>query len=196
VTLRVPGGTAAESLPDTRAAYGKGNMQMAEHLEEIKEELREEDTLHGRFLTFSLADDVYGLPIEYTVEIIGIQSITIVPKVPDYIKGIINLRGKIIPVIDVRLKFGKMPAEYNDRTCVIVIEIGDMSVGLIVDNVDEVLTIEDSSIAAPPANRMGFENRYIMGIGKIGGKVQLLLDCQKLLLGDEFSNMGMPHEDE
>jgi purine-binding chemotaxis protein CheW len=170
-------------------------MQMAENFEEIKEELREEDTLHGRFLTFTLVNDVYGLPIEYIVEIIGIQSITIVPNVPDYIKGIINLRGKIIPVIDVRLKFGKEPAEYNDRTCVIVIEIGDISVGLIVDNVDEVLTIEDENIAAPPANRIGFENRYIMGIGKINGRIQLLLDCQKLLLGDEFAGM-LPSEDE
>ncbi|MDR1573573.1 MAG: chemotaxis protein CheW [Clostridiales Family XIII bacterium] len=169
---------------------------MAENFEEIKEELREEDTLQGRFLTFTLVNDVYGLPIEYVVEIIGIQSITIVPKVPAYIKGIINLRGKIIPVIDVRLKFGKEPAEYNDRTCVIVIEISDTSVGLIVDNVDEVLTIEDDNIAAPPANRMGFENRYIMGIGKIGGRVQLLLDCQKLLLGDEFANMSISDEGE
>jgi purine-binding chemotaxis protein CheW len=79
---------------------------------------------------------------------------------------------------------------------VIVIEISDVSVGLIVDNVDEVLTIEDDNIAAPPANRMGFENRYIMGIGKINGKVQLLLDCQKLLLGDEFAHMGLPDEGE
>jgi purine-binding chemotaxis protein CheW len=173
----------------------KGDRQMAENFEEIKEELREEDTLHGRFLTFTLVNDVYGLPIEYIVEIIGIQSITIVPNVPAYIKGIINLRGKIIPVIDVRLKFNKEPAEYNDRTCVIVIEINDIPVGLIVDNVDEVLSIEDGSIAAPPANRIGFENRYIMGIGKMNGKVQLLLDCQKLILGDEFSNMGMPDED-
>jgi purine-binding chemotaxis protein CheW len=170
--------------------------KMAENFEEIKDELREEDTLKGRFLTFTLVEDVYGLPIEYIVEIIGIQSITVVPNVPDYIKGIINLRGKIIPVIDVRLKFGKFPAEYDDRTCVIVIEISDISVGLIVDNVDEVLTIEDDNIAAPPANRVGFENRYIMGIGKIGGNVQLLLDCQKLLLGDEFANMSMPEEAE
>jgi purine-binding chemotaxis protein CheW len=168
---------------------------MAENFEEIREE-REEDTLQGRFLTFTLVDDIYGLPIEYIVEIIGIQSITIVPNVPNYIKGIINLRGKIIPVIDVRLKFGKPAAEYDDRTCVIVIEISDISVGLIVDNVDEVLTIEEDNIAAPPANRMGFENRYIMGIGKMGGNVQLLLDCQKLLLGDEFAHMSMPDEAE
>jgi purine-binding chemotaxis protein CheW len=174
----------------------RGIRKVAENFEEIKEEIQEEDTLRGRFLTFTLVDDVYGLPIEYVVEIIGIQSITIVPNAPQYIKGIINLRGKIIPVIDVRLKFSKEPAEYNDRTCVIVIEISDVSVGLIVDNVDEVLTIEDGNIAAPPANRMGFENRYIMGIGKINGKVQLLLDCEKLLLGDEFAHMDLPDETE
>ncbi|MDR3294348.1 MAG: chemotaxis protein CheW [Clostridiales Family XIII bacterium] len=148
--------------------------------------VREEDTLQGRFLTFTLGEEVYGIAIKYVVEIIGIQSITVVPEVPQYIKGIINLRGKIIPVIDVRLKFGKMPAEYDDRTCIIVIELSDVSVGLIVDNVDEVLTIEEHNIAAPPANRTGFENRYIMGIGKIGGHVQLLLDCHKLLRGDEY----------
>jgi purine-binding chemotaxis protein CheW len=156
---------------------------MAEIFEEA---LKTEDTLQGRFLTFTLGQEIYGIAIKYVVEIIGIQSITVVPEVPHYIKGIINLRGKIIPVIDVRLKFGKEPTEYNDRTCVIVIEIGEVSVGLIVDNVDEVLTIEEHDIAAPPANRTGFENRYIMGIGKIGNRVQLLLDCEKLLKSDEF----------
>ncbi|MDR1570896.1 MAG: chemotaxis protein CheW [Clostridiales Family XIII bacterium] len=150
-----------------------------------------EDTLQGRFLTFTLGDEIYGLAIRYVVEIIGIQSITIVPEVPQYIKGIINLRGKIIPVIDVRLKFGKDEAEYSDRTCIIVIEIGDVSVGLIVDNVDEVLTIDENDIAAPPANRTGFENRYIMGIGKIGNNVQLLLDCERLIRTDAFGLEGL-----
>jgi purine-binding chemotaxis protein CheW len=160
---------------------------MADVFEEIRKE--EEDTLQGRFLTFSLDSEIYGIAIRYVVEIIGIQSITVVPEVPNYIKGIINLRGKIIPVIDVRLKFGKEPAAYTDRTCIIVIEIGDFSVGLIVDNVDEVLTINEDNIAAPPANRTGFENRYIMGIGKIGRDVQLLLDCEKLLKSDAFAAM-------
>jgi purine-binding chemotaxis protein CheW len=159
---------------------------MAEVFEDV---VREEDTLQGRFLTFTLDKEIYGIAIRYVVEIIGIQSITVVPEVPQYIRGIINLRGKIIPVIDVRLKFGKAEAEYDDRTCIIVIEIGDVSVGLIVDNVEEVLTIEEQDIAAPPANRTGFENRYIMGIGKIGNNVQLLLDCEKLLKSDEFGHM-------
>lgn len=146
----------------------------------------EEDTQHGRFLTFTLEDEVYGIEIKYVTEIIWIQSITKVPEVPHYVKGIINLRGKIIPVIDVRLKFGKEPMEYDDRTCIVVIDINEVSVGLIVDNVDEVLTIDDQDIAAPPASKTGFENRYIKGIGKAGEKVQLLLDCEKLLQSDEM----------
>lgn len=146
----------------------------------------EEDTQRGRFLTFTLEEEVYGIEIKYVTEIIGIQSITKVPEVPEYVKGIINLRGKIIPVIDVRIKFGKESMEYNDRTCIVVIDIIEVSVGLIVDNVDEVLSIDDEEIAAPPANKTGFENRYIKGIGKSGGKVQLLLDCEKLLKNEEI----------
>lgn len=146
----------------------------------------EEDTQRGRFLTFTLENEVFGIEIKYVTEIIGIQSITKVPEVPHYVKGIINLRGKIIPVIDVRLKFGKEPMEYDDRTCIVVIDISEVSVGLIVDNVDEVLTIDDEDIAAPPATRTGFENRYIKGIGKAGDEVQLLLDCEKLLRNDEM----------
>ena len=157
---------------------------MADNYDENK--LMEEDTQHGRFLTFTLDDEVYGIEIQHVTEIIGIQSITKVPEVPDYVKGIINLRGKIIPVIDVRLKFSKPAMEYDDRTCIVVIDINDVSVGLIVDNVDEVLTIDDEDIAAPPANKTGFENRYIKGIGKAGDKVQLLLDCEKLLKTEEM----------
>jgi purine-binding chemotaxis protein CheW len=153
-------------------------------MSEIFEEEREIDTLHDRYLTFTLGMDIYGIAIKYVVEIIGIQSITAVPKVPHYIMGVINLRGKVIPVIDVRLKFGKESTEYNDRTCVIVIEIGDVTLGLIVDRVDEVLTAEENDLAQPPANRSGFDNRYVMAIVKIGTKKQLLLDVEKLVKGD------------
>lgn len=146
----------------------------------------EEDTQHGRYLTFSLDNEVYGIEIKCVNEIIGVQPITTIPEVPAYVKGIINLRGKIIPVIDVRLKFGKEPMEYNDRTCIVVIDINDVYVGLIVDNVDEVLTIDDEDIATPPVANMGFENRYIKGIGKAGNSVQLLLDSDKLLRVDEM----------
>jgi len=157
---------------------------MAENV--LEKDYMEEDTQHGRYLTFSLEDEVFGIEIKYVTEIIGMQSITKVPEVPPHIKGIINLRGKIIPVIDVRLQFGKEPVAYNDRTCIIVIDIDSVSVGLIVDNVEEVLSIDDEMISPPPSTKTGFENRFMKGIGKAAGKVQLLLDCERLLKSDEM----------
>ncbi len=140
----------------------------------------EEDTQKGRFLTFNLDRESYGIEITHVTEIIGIQPITEIPELPDYIKGIINLRGKIIPVMDVRLRFRKVSREYNDRTCVIVIDIGDISIGLIVDSVSEVIAIPDTEIVAPPEVGKG-GNKYVKGIGKVHGDVKLLLDCNKLL---------------
>lgn len=141
----------------------------------------EEDTQKGKYLTFLLDKEVYAIEIKYVTEIIGFQPITEVPELPDYIKGIINLRGKIIPVMDVRLRFKKQPAEYNDRTCIIVIDVQNISVGLIVDNVSEVLSISDDSIVPPPEISRGTENRYIKAIGKVENDVKLILDCNKLL---------------
>lgn len=146
----------------------------------------EEDTQKGRYLTFSLGKESYGIEIRYVTEIVGIQTITEIPELPDYIKGIINLRGKIIPVMDIRLRFKKEPREYNDRTCVIVIDIKNVSVGLIVDTVSEVLTIPDEGIVEPPTINRGFNNRYIKSIGKVNNDVMLLLDCEKLLTNDEL----------
>ena len=146
--------------------------------------VRGEDTQKGRFLTFALSNDSYGIEIRYVTEIIGIQPITEVPELPEYIRGIINLRGKIIPVMDVRLRFKKPFKEYNDRTCVIVIDIGDISIGLIVDSVSEVISIMDTEIVTPPDMNKN-ANKYIKGIGKVGAEVKLLLDCEKLLSEDE-----------
>lgn len=156
----------------------------------INEEMEEEDTLKGRFLTFSLENQAYGIEIKYVTEIIGIQPITEVPEVPPYIKGIINLRGKIIPVIDVRIKFKRKAIEYDDRTCIIVVDIQNLSVGLIVDNVSEVITISDENIVPPPDYKTGFQNRYIKGIGKVGSDIKLLLDCNKLLKDDEIEDLN------
>lgn len=148
----------------------------------------EEDTLKGRFLTFSLGNESYGIEIRYVTEIIGIQPITEVPELPDYVKGIINLRGKIIPVMDVRLRFKKKFREYNDRTCIIVIDIQSISIGLIVDSVSEVITIPDHEIVAPPdVSREG--SRFISGIGKVSNEVKLILDCDKLLNEHEMQNL-------
>ncbi|MDF2634060.1 MAG: chemotaxis protein CheW [Pelosinus sp.] len=145
-----------------------------------------EDTQKGKFLTFSIGKESYGLEIKYVTEIIGIQDITSIPEMPIYVKGIINLRGKIIPVIDVRLRFKKEPRDYNERTCIIVVDIKDISIGLIVDHVAEVLVITTENIVPPPDSKIGFHNRYVKGIGKTGSEVKLLLDCDKLLNDDEI----------
>lgn len=150
----------------------------------------EEDTQKGKFLTFSLGKEDYGIEIRYVTEIIGIQAITEIPELPDYVKGIINLRGKIIPVMDVRLRFGKPQREYDDRTCVIVIDIEDISIGLIVDRVSEVLNIAESEIVPPPQLDKDCKQKYIKGIGKVEQDVKLLLDCEKLLNDDEISTLG------
>ncbi len=146
----------------------------------------EEDTQKDRYLTFLLGDECYGIEIRYVTEIIGMQAITVIPEIPDYVKGIINLRGKIIPVIDVRVRFKKDAKAYNDRTCVIVVDIKELSIGLIVDSVAEVLTIPEQDIVDPPQINKGTNNRYIKKIGKVGSEVKLLLDCDKLLTDTEL----------
>lgn len=150
----------------------------------------EEDTQKNRYLTFSLGKETYGIEIKYVTEIIGLQVITEIPELPKYIKGIINLRGKVIPVMDIRLRFKKEALEYNDRTCVIVVDINDISIGIIVDSVAEVLTIPEVDIVEPPQMNKGFNNRYIKSIGKVGDSVKLLLDCQKLLSEDELEDLN------
>jgi purine-binding chemotaxis protein CheW len=149
----------------------------------------EEDTQKGKFLTFFLGKESYGLDIKYVTEIIGIQAITEVPELPIYIKGIINLRGKIIPVMDVRLRFKKCEKEYNDRTCVIVIDVKGVSIGMIVDSVSEVIVIPDSEIVSPPEVSQK-TNKYIKGIGKVGNEVKLILDCHKILSDDDSENLN------
>jgi len=160
---------------------------VASFIDEIEDTL--EDTQKGKFLTFAVGKEDYGIEIKNVTEIIGIQAITGIPELPPYVKGIINLRGKIIPVMDVRLKFRKESMEYNDRTCIIVIEMMDISIGLIVDNVAEVLNIDDENIVPPPDVKTGFHNRYISGIGKVGNSVKLILDCDKLLREDEIEGI-------
>jgi purine-binding chemotaxis protein CheW len=150
----------------------------------------EEDTQKGRYLTFTLGKESYGIEIQYVTEIIGIQTITQIPELPEYLKGIINLRGKIIPVMDVALRFKKEPREYNDRTCIIVVDISELSIGLIVDSVSEVVTIPEQDIVDPPQMNRGTANRYIKNIGKVGNDVKLLLDCEKLLTEDELSDIS------
>lgn len=150
----------------------------------------EEDTQKDRYLTFILGNECYGIEIKYVTEIIGIQAITAIPELPDYIRGIINLRGKIIPVIDVRIRFKKDFKEYNDRTCVVVVDIKNLSVGMIVDSVAEVLTIPEHDLVDPPQMNKGAGNKYINKIGKVQNSVKLLLDCEKILTDNELEDLS------
>lgn len=161
---------------------------MEEMLEELeKEELDEsaEDIRQGKYMTFQVGQDVYGIELKYVNEILQVQPITPIPEVEPFIKGLINLRGKIIPVIDVAARFCKEPFEYNDRTCVIVIEVKSVEVGLIIENIAEVVSIKEEDILPPPViNHANVQSKFIRGIGKIDGDVKLLLDPVKLLSDD------------
>ncbi|HBR08674.1 MAG TPA: chemotaxis protein CheW [Clostridiales bacterium] len=161
---------------------------MAEFTDVISES--GEDTQTGRFLTFVLGDETYGIQIGCVTEIVGMQAITEIPEMPDYIKGLINLRGIIIPLLDLRLRFGKPSRPYDDRTCIIVIDFNGMPVGLIVDSVSEVLTIPSEDIVALPALGSGLKNGYVRSIGKLGGCVVLLLDCAQLLSSDDVGSLN------
>jgi purine-binding chemotaxis protein CheW len=156
----------------------------------LEEDDENEDTQEDKFLTFVLNREEIGIEIRYVVEIIGIQNITEVPDVPRYIKGVINLRGKVIPVMDVRLRFELEERIYDDRTCIVVICIDEQSVGLIVDRVSEVLDIPKGQIEPPPKGRRGENSRFIQGMGKVGDQVKILLNANQLLYdyskGDDY----------
>lgn len=149
----------------------------------------EEDTQKGKYLTFALGDEQYAIEIKHVVDIIGIQDITEIPNQPEYIMGVINLRGKIIPTMDVRKRFNKPFNDYNKRTCIIVVELNAVSVGLIVDMVLEVIAIPDEQIAEPPTFNTDFKNKFILGIGKIQNDIVIVLDSDKLLNEGEIDEV-------
>ncbi|MDR1603532.1 MAG: chemotaxis protein CheW [Gracilibacteraceae bacterium] len=140
-----------------------------------------ENTLRGKYLTFMLDEQCFGLDIEYILEIIGVQTMTRVPKIPPYIIGIMNLRGKVIPIIDMRLRFHKAPREYDAKTCIIVVEADEDVVGLVVDAIDEVADIADEHISAPPGAASDYTGNFMKGVAQEKGKVRLLLDCRRIL---------------
>lgn len=178
-----------KELNDFQKAFREKELKDSEALkaaELVEEENDEEDDVqHGRYMTFKCDGDFYGIAITYVNEIIGIQQITELPETPDYIRGLINLRGRIVPIVDVRIRFGKPLAEYNDRTCVIVINVGDDTVGLVVDTIADVVSIEDRDILNPPSLNQDAQNRFIFGLGKCGEEVKLLVDPAKLIYEQE-----------
>ncbi len=150
----------------------------------------DEDTLKDKFLTFRLKEEDYGIAIKYVTEIIGIQKITLVPEMPSHIKGVINLRGKIIPVIDMRIRFRFEPKDYEERTCIIVVDMGGAAIGLVVDEVLEVLSIAEENIQLTRNFNRSANNQYIYGIGKIEENVKILLDVEKILSEDEIQTLS------
>lgn len=149
------------------------------------------DAQRGKYLTFVIGKETFGIEIRYVTEIVGMQQICTLPDTPAYVKGIVNLRGKIIPVIDMRLRFGKEEAPYTDRTCIVVVDLPGVTAGLIVDCVEEVASIPDESISAPPDTRSGFQSRFLRGIGKTDDGVRLLLDCERIFQTSAAD--GIPH---
>ncbi len=145
----------------------------------------EEDSMKGRYLAFRVHEEDYGIEIQYVTEIVGIQKIAAVPDMPDFIKGVINLRGQVIPVMDIRTRFRMPPKEYNERTCVIVVNYDENPIGLVVDSVNEVTSIPESSVCEPPRVAHSESARYVRGIGKVGDEVRIILDVSKLLYGTE-----------
>ncbi|HLG29661.1 MAG TPA: chemotaxis protein CheW [Candidatus Brocadiales bacterium] len=149
-------------------------------------EAEEMFAVKGKYLTFVLCGEEYGVEVLKVREINGLMDITTVPQMPNYMKGVINLRGKVIPVIDLRLKFGLPEAEYTKETCIIVVDVKNALVGIVVDTVSEVVDVNAEDVE--PAPRMGqhVNTGFILGLAKIKGKVKILLDIDKVLHVDEL----------
>jgi len=164
-------------------------MDVSQNPYEMDDDLYDdEDTQKDKYLTFYIGTEDYGISIEYVTEIIGIQSITEIPEMPDFIKGVINLRGKVIPVMDVRTRFKLPPREYDERTCIIVVEIDGTSVGMVVDTVNEVADIPEDQVEPPPKSKHK-GGSFIQGLGKIGKEVKILLDINKILYDEELESI-------
>jgi purine-binding chemotaxis protein CheW len=143
-----------------------------------------------KYLLFNLGREVYGVSIVNVTEIIEMQNVTEVPDMPAFVKGVINLRGRVIPVVDLRLRFGMSEREYDDRTCIVIASIRDTVMGFIVDTVAEVLDIPETDIEPPPSFRdESGKGRYISGIGKVGSSVKILIDVNRILNDKDFTTI-------
>jgi len=145
----------------------------------------------GKYLTFTLASEAYGISILKIKEIIGMMPITTVPQTPRFVKGVINLRGKVIPVIDLRLRFGMEAVDYNERTCIVVVEIagrtGTVLIGVVVDSVSEVLNIKSKDIENAPTFGKNLNTCFILGMAKVEGGIKILLDIDQVLSNEEVA---------
>ncbi len=147
----------------------------------------------GKYLTFSLDEEEYGIGILKVKEIIGMMAITSVPRTPEFVKGVINLRGKVIPIVDLRLKFSMEAIPYTERTCIIVVEIDSneatVLIGIVVDAVSEVLNVREDEIEEAPAFGSKLDTDYILGMAKMEGGVKILLNIDKVLSTKEIEGL-------
>jgi len=164
---------------------------MAQPVEVMDQAVKQMADRQGKYLTFTLAEEEYGIGILKIKEIIGMMPFTTVPRTPAYVKGVINLRGKVIPVVDLRLRFGMPAIEYTDRTCIIMVEIktgnGVVLIGIVVDSVSEVLNIKAEDIEDTPAFGTHLDTSFILGMARIDKSVKILLDVDRLLSVEEVS---------
>lgn len=142
----------------------------------------------GKYLTFTLEEENYGLEILSVREIMGVLKITSVPNTPDCVKGVVNIRGKVIPIVDLRLKFDMSETDHTEQTCIIVVCVGDVEIGIIVDCVSEVMDIVEDDIEDTPEFGVNVDTNTILGISKAGGRVTILLDINKVLTADELTD--------
>lgn len=166
---------------------------MAETTETMAQAVKAMADKEGKYLTFTLADEEYGIGILKIKEIIGIMPITTVPQTPEFVKGVINLRGKVIPVMDLRLRFGIDAIDYTERTCIIVVEIASQArtvlIGIVVDSVSEVLNIKAEDMEEPPTFGAKLNTEYILGMAKLEGRVKILLDIDRVLSIEEVASL-------
>jgi len=156
----------------------------------MEESLKKQDAELLQLVTFSIGEEEFGVDILSVQEIIRMMDITKVPRAPDFVEGVINLRGKVIPIIDLRKRFGLSTRDHDKHTRIIVIEINNMIVGFVVDSVSEVLRIPASTVEPPPPVVSGLESEYISGVGKLEDRLLILLDLNKLLSGEEQNMLG------
>ncbi|MBW1727321.1 MAG: purine-binding chemotaxis protein CheW [Deltaproteobacteria bacterium] len=167
---------------------------MTELAETMDQAVKAMEQREGKYLTFSLSNEEYGIGILKIKEIIGMMPVTTVPRTPAYVKGVINLRGKVIPIIDLRLRFGMETIDYTERTCIIVVEIesqsGTVQVGVVVDAVSEVLNVNAGDIEDTPQFGRSMDTDYILGMAKMEGGVKILLDVDQVLTGEEAETLS------
>ncbi len=166
---------------------------MTESVKTIDQAVKAMTVKTGKYLTFTLEKEEYGIGILKVKEIIGMMPVTSVPRTPEFVKGVINLRGKVIPVIDLRLKFSMDPIPYSDRTCIIVVEIdaqdSTVLIGIVVDAVSEVLNINEEEIEETPKFGTSLNTDYILGMAKMEGGVKILLDIDRVLSQEEVTQL-------